>query len=194
MKQQLHYKVTIRLAEPKDKYDIVKIQFYALKVLAAKDYNSEQLNALLRSKSTPRQSWETIFVAEIEQKVVGFASLLYPFNTIGAVFVDPLFVRRNIGTQLIERLEEEAIAYKVPVLWVYSSLTGYSFYQANGYQTIKKTTLPLYSTYIPCVRMKKRLLPVSKSEIFYEISQLLAVTILTAGAISFFSIMINILF
>ena len=189
MKRQLDDRVTIRLAKPEDKNIIVKIQFNALKVLAVKDYSYQQLNALLKSKSIPRKSRETIFIAEINSQPVGFASLIYPYNTIGAVFIAPNFARQKIGTKLLQRLEQEAIAHRVPILWVYSSLNGYGFYRANGYQTITKTFLPLYSTYIPCVQMKKRLLPLTAEEIFQEIYQLLTVLVLTNLSTKFLSLL-----
>ncbi|MCC0176696.1 GNAT family N-acetyltransferase [Waterburya agarophytonicola K14] len=187
MESKINQKIVIRRAKPEDKYAIVNIQYNALKVLAAKDYNPRQLNALLRSKSIPRKSPETIFIAEIDRQPVGFASLLHPLNTIGAMFVDPKFARKQIGTQLLQRIEAEAMEQRIPILWVYSSLTGYSFYKANGYKNIRKTVLPLYSTYIPCMQMKKRLSPITKDEILREISQLLAVLILAIIIIFFFS-------
>lgn len=183
MKLPIEQKVVIRPAKPEDKYIIVEIQYRALKTLGAKDYSYRQLKALLRSKSTPRKSPEIIFVAEVDGQPVGFASLLNPFKTIGAIFVDPNFIRRNIGTLLIKRIEQEAIANQISVLWVYSSLTGYDFYRANGYQTIYKAFLPLYSTYIPCMRMKKRLLAVSKNEVRSEIYQFVTAIIIAIALI-----------
>lgn len=194
MELPIEQKVIIRPAKPEDKYIIVEIQYRALKTLVAKDYSYRQLNALLRSKSTPRKSPEIIFVAEINGQPVGFASLLHPFNTIGAIFVDPNYIRRNIGTLLIKRIELEAIANKIPVLWVYSSLTGYDFYRANGYQTIGKAFLPLYSTYIPCVRMKKRLLTVSQNEILSEIYQFVTAIIIAIALIPYLSKLIGFFF
>ena len=187
MKSKINQKVVIRLAKPEDKYKIVKIQYSALRITAAKDYNHRQIQALLKSKSTFRQSPETIFVAEIDGHPVGFASLLHPPNTIGAVFVSPQFTRRNIGTLLIQTLEQEAIKNKISVLWVCSSLTGYSFYKANGYQTISKTVFPLYSTYIPCIQMKKRLLPATTDEAIKEICQLI-IAIIIVILITFFTV------
>ena len=171
MKSQINKKVIIRPVKPEDKDDIVKIQYDALKIIAAKDYRPKQLNALLKSKSVPRKSPETIFMAEISGQPVGFASLLDPPNTIGAVFVHPNFARRSVGTLLLKRIEQEAIANRISVLWVHSSLTGHAFYKANGYQTIREICIPLYSTYIPCMLMKKRLLPIDKQEIIMELSQ-----------------------
>ena len=185
MRSQINQNIIIRLAKPTDKNSIIKIQYNAIKILSAKDYNHQQLQALLKSKSTPRKAPETIFIAELNNQPVGFASLLYPPNTIGAVFVDPNYARNKIGTLLLEHLEKKAIEHKIPILWVLSSLTGYGFYQANNYQTINKTALLLYSTYIPCVQMKKRLLPVTKEEIIQEFSQLLAMFVIAIMLISF---------
>lgn len=179
MQQPIDEKIIIRLAKPEDRDIIVDIQFNAIKTLSAKDYNYRQLNALLRSKSFYRKAKEITFVAEINQKVVGFASLLYPFNTIGAIFVDPNFARRKIGTKLLQRLEQEAITNRIPILWVSSSLTGYPFYRANGYRTIIKTNFPLYSTYIPFIQMKKRLLLVTREERLREAYQFFAVFVVT---------------
>ena len=194
MNSEISDLVIIRPAEPRDKYAIVEIQYNALKILGSKDYNSQQLNALLRSKSTPRKFLETIFVAEINRHPVGFASLLHPPNTIGAVFVDPNFARKSIGTQLLQRIEQEAKTQNIPILWVCSSLTGYNFYKANNYQTINKSFLALYSTYIPCVQMKKRLLPVATNEIIKEIYQLFIIAIASILLISFYSFITTLVF
>ena len=171
MKQPINNDIIIRLSKAEDSEIIIDIQFRAIRILSAQDYSYRELNALLRSKSLYRKSKEIIFVAEINKKVVGFASLTYPFNTIGGIFVDPDYARQGIGTKLLQRLEQEAIANQIPVLWVSSSLTGYPFYQANSYRTVVKTKFPLYSTYIPVIQMKKRLLPITKEEILKEIYQ-----------------------
>ena len=186
MQQPIGDDIIIRLANSEDSGIIVDIQYNAIRYLSANDYNYRQLNALLRSKSLYRKSREIIFIAEVNNQVVGFASLIYPFNTIGGIFVDPLFVRRGVGTKLLQRLEEEAIANNIPVLWVSSSITGYPFYLANGYLTVVRTNFPLYSTYIPVILMKKRLLSTSKEEVFREAYQVLAVIAITAIIASLF--------
>ncbi|WP_026102554.1 GNAT family N-acetyltransferase [Pleurocapsa sp. PCC 7319] len=179
MHQPISEDIIIRLAKPEDSEIIVDIQYNAIRIISAKDYNYRQLNALLRSKSFQRKSKEIIFVAEINHQVVGFASLIYPFNTVGGIFVSPAFARKGVGTKLLQRLEQEVIANNIPILWVSSSLTGYPFYQANGYRTIVRTNFPLYSTYIPVVQMKKRLLSVTRKEIFREVYQFFAVIAMT---------------
>lgn len=187
MKLQIDDVVSVRLAKPQDIKTLIKIQFDAIKILGEKDYNEEQLEALLKSKSKARNSGEHIFIAEINSQPVGFAALSYSFNTIDAVFVDPDFARRGVGSKLLEILEQEALKHKVPILWVCSSLTGHDFYQANGYRTIRKTVFSLYSIYIPCIQMKKRILPVTPREIFDEVSQLLMAMGIMISVVSFFS-------
>ena len=187
MKLQIDDVVRIRLAKSQDRDDIVRIQLNAFKVLAAKDYDREQLEALIQSKSTPRDSNEIIFIAEIDGQPVGFAALIYPFNTINAVFVDPDFARRGVGSKLLQTLEREAVKHNVPILWVCSSLTGHNFYRANGYRTLRTTVFPLYSTYIPCRQMKKRILPITLKEVFDEVSQLLMAMGVAILLISFFA-------
>lgn len=187
MKLHVDNLVNVRRAKLQDQAEIIQIQLDALQFLAAKDYNQEQIDALLTSKKTPRGSDEIIFIAEIDKKVVGFASLLSSFNTIGAVFVDPDFVRRGIGSKLLANIEQEARKHGVPILWVCSSLTGYHFYKANEYRTLSTTVVPLDSTYIPCKQMKKRILPVTTKEIFDEISQLLMAMVVMILVVSFFT-------
>lgn len=187
MKLQNNDVVSVRLAKPQDKQAITRIQFDAIKILGAKDYNEEQLEALLESKSKPRNSREYIFIAEINSQPVGFAALSCSFNTIDAVFVDPDFARRGVGSKLLEIIEQEALKHKVSIVWVCSLLTGHNFYLANGYRTIRRTVFPLHSTYIPCLQMKKRILPVTFQEIFDEVSQLLMAMGIMILVISFLS-------
>ena len=133
-----------------------------------------------------------IFVAEIAGSVIGFAALLGD-NTISAVFIEPNFARQGVGSLLLEHLEREVRDRQIPVLWVSSSLTGQNFYRANGYLEVEKTNLILGSNYIPCIRMKKRLLPISIKEIRSELIQLVVAMVLICFAIAFFTALSEIL-
>ena len=170
--------ILIRRATPEDEPDIIRIQCRAISVLGTKDYNPKQIKALLRSKSKPRFASEIILVAEIAGSIVAIAAMLSSSNVISAVFVEPNFTRRGIGSLLLQHLERESVNNKVPVLWVSSSLTGQNFYRVNGYSEVEKINFVLGSSYIPCMRMKKRLLPISKQEITDELIQLLMAMIL----------------
>ena len=170
--------IRIRWATPEDEPEIIRIQCRAISILATKDYNPQQIKALLRSKSKPRFASEIVWVAEIAGSIIGFAAMLGSHDTVSAVFVEPNFTRRGIGSLLLQHLEQEAINYKVPVLWVSSSLTGQNFYRVNGYSKVAKIYLVLGSSYIRCIRMKKRLLPMTKQEFAAELTQLSTAVIL----------------
>ena len=159
---------SIRLARLEDIDIIVQVQLEAIKILCANDYSPEELSALLKDKSHPRSWSEITFVAEIKGEIVGFASLMGFSNIIAAVFVKPSFTRRGIGTKLLRSVEQEAIRRNFRGLRVNSSLTGYSFYLANGYQTLRRTKIVINSVTIPCIDLQKKLLPATIFEKFWE--------------------------
>ena len=159
----------IRLAHKRDMPEIVDIQLKSLEILAAKDYQPEQLQVLLASKRGRRSIFETIFVAEIESIIVGFIALDRFTNSISGLFISPQYVRQGIGTKLINKVEQEAIRYKIPILWVCASLTGYPFYLANNYQKIDRTSIQVKGVLIPCIQMKKILSTQTKSAQIQEI-------------------------
>lgn len=164
--------VELRRAVLEDEPRLIQIQCRAIAILAVDDYDSRQIKALIRSKSKPRFASEITFVAEIDSYIVGFAAMLGTQNVISAVFVDPDFVRQGIASLLLKQLEELAQEQNVPLIWVSSSLTGQSFYRANGYSNVEQINLILGSCYIPCWRMKKRLLPFTLQEAGSELIQL----------------------
>ena len=154
----------IRVANQRDMPQIIDTQLKSLAILANRDYYPHQLQALLASKNCQRPRLEIIFVAEIEQKIVGFAALDPKTNSLAGLFVNPDYTRQGIGTKLIQTIEQEAINLKIPILWVCASLTGYPFYLANKYQDLGKTHILLGCTVIPCIQMRKRLLTPTKIE------------------------------
>jgi len=174
--------VLLRRAVPEDEPKLIQIQCTAIAVLAARDYNRQQIKALVRSKSKPRFASEITFVAEINGCVVGFASMFGNYNIVSAVFVNPDFVRRGIASLLLKKLEQMAVEQQVPLIWVSSSLTGQNFYRANGYLEVDKINLILGSSYIPCIRMKKRLSPLTWQEVRYEVIQLVTASLLICFA------------
>ena len=160
--------VSIRLGTKNDADIIIQIQFDAIRNLCANDYSLKELSALLKNKSNPRSRSEITFIAEIEGEIVGFASLMGFSNIIAAVFVKPRFARRGIGTKLLHSLEEEAVRRNFIILRVTSSLTGYGFYLANGYRTLRRTKIVINSVAIPCICLQKRLVPATIFEKFWE--------------------------
>ena len=128
-------------------------------------YNVSQIESLVRSQASRRLSLnEVIFVAESENNLVGFASLLVRQAQISGLYVRPNFTRCGIGTLLLKAVEKIAIDRGEEVIAVMSSLDAVNFYQACGYQLIGESIV--YSEgkiWIPCLSLEKQLIIVRES-------------------------------
>lgn len=167
----------IRLATKQDKKQIIQVQLKSLQVIAARDYSPRELKALLQSKQSPRNRFETIYVAEIGEQIVGFVALDKITNHLVGLFVDPEYTRIGIGSKLLETVEAEARHAGIRTLWVYSSLTAYRFYQAHKYQEMSKVELCVEGVAIPCIRFRKTLVHSPKSDRRVWLSLVLIVAI-----------------
>lgn len=150
--------VYIRQSKPEDLESISQLQADSLRTLSL--YSSNQIESLIRSQKIPKfQSYETIFVAEYDNKIVGFAYfLIFLEFRVNGIFVHPNFMRRGIGTKLLNAIEEVAIERKCRVINVMASLSSVDFYKANGYEVIRKSGFHSeFSTWIECVNLEKRL-------------------------------------
>ncbi|ELS05536.1 acetyltransferase, N-acetylglutamate synthase [Xenococcus sp. PCC 7305] len=159
MEQENNHKISIRSARPADSDAIVQLQLLSIETLCAQDYNKEQLQAFLKSKSCPRYWDEKIFIAEIDQTIVGFAALQKYSHVITAMFVHPLHIRKKVGTTLLLHVEQVAMKKRTKKLLVYSSLTGKNFYARNGFTTICEYNILLENMVVfPSIKMSKQLL------------------------------------
>jgi len=90
------------------------------------------------------QRVETPLLAEVDGRVVGFASLRVvpcvfyatPHAELTELFVEPGYRRRGIGRALVahaERLAQERGAEELGVLTGFTNLEGQAFYRAVGY-------------------------------------------------------------
>jgi len=87
-------------------------------------------------------------------------SLLDPKNDaakIRAFFVHPDWVRRGIGTMLLDACEQAALAQGFRRLEMGATLSGVPLYAARGYAALEDLTVPLANgEALPIVRMEKR--------------------------------------
>jgi putative acetyltransferase len=158
--------IHIRLGKSEELPDLITLQSHSLKTLCAQDYTPEQLTVLLEDQAKARRMMdEILFVAEVEQQIVGFASLLKPTiyhthteSSIGAIYVDPDWVRRGIASQLLARLENTAVQTQIHTLQVMASLTAVPFYRSQNYQSKQATGFWIQDqVWIPCQLLEKSL-------------------------------------
>jgi len=76
---------------------------------------------------------------------------------IRAFFVHPAWVRRGIGTLILEACEAAAMAAGFRRFEMGATLTGVPLYQARGYASLENLSVPLGNgESLPIVRMEKR--------------------------------------
>ena len=77
---------------------------------------------------------------------------------IRAFFIHPSWVRRGIGTLILEACENAAVAAGFTRFEMGATLTGVLLYQARGYVALENLEVPLANgESLPIVRMEKRL-------------------------------------
>lgn len=96
----------------------------------------EELESLLEARSVPIAHLPHIIVAELEGKIVGFATVLPVRGSFEAeiedLFVKPAQWRNGIGRQLIAEAERRAAALGVQTIRVVAGDRARTFYEAMG--------------------------------------------------------------
>lgn len=78
---------------------------------------------------------------------------------IRAIFVDPRYARRGLGTRLLRNAEAKAIAAGFSRLEMGATLVGIPLYQREGYMEVERMDIPLRDGItLPVVRMVKHVL------------------------------------
>lgn len=93
----------------------------------------EMVAQFIKSKS----KGEVIYVAESSGRIVGFSEVVPQGHELRAVYVDPDFGRRGVGTRLLAAVEREASHAGCQRLWTNASVNAKAFYERNGYVVIR---------------------------------------------------------
>ena len=158
--------VRLRDAVAADTQGIWRVHARAIRASAASYYTEDELDAWV-GRVQPETylgllGTRRLVVAETtgtgEQRIVGFAELLPEEAVIEAIYVDPDWERRGIGTALAGMLENDVRARGLP--WVVSdaSLNAVPFYHALGFRQVALDRHELApGVHIACAVMEKTL-------------------------------------
>jgi GNAT superfamily N-acetyltransferase len=105
-----------------------------------------------------------VFVAELDQKLTGFAAILPREDEdaeLDALFVDPLYWRRGVGRALIEQCVIEARRLGAQALRVIGNSHALEFYFACGFEIIGNTQ----TRFAPAAVLRKTLSTCNSSEV-----------------------------
>lgn len=129
--------------------------------LTADDYDEDQrlawmsraANALAFAK---RLGSGLTLVVEREGELLGFASLK-DGTEVDMLFVHPYAAGEGVGSTLLDALERLAKARGVKTLTAEVSDTAHDFFQARGWQPVKRNNLPIGDVWLANTTMSKSL-------------------------------------
>jgi GNAT superfamily N-acetyltransferase len=173
----------IRLAVPADIPALTELIAASVRIVQANDYTESQRESALASVygvDTQLIADGTYFAAEVNGTIVACGgwskrktlfgadhyagredSLLDPASDaakIRAFFVHPDWVRKGIGTQVLEACESAAMAAGFQRFEMGATLTGVALYKARGYREVEKISVALANgESLAIVRMEKRM-------------------------------------
>lgn len=173
----------LRLAVIDDVPELTALIAASVRIVQAPDYTESQREAALASVygvDTQLIADQTYFVVEVDGMIVACGgwskrktlfgadhcagredSLLDPAHDaakIRAFFVHPGWVRRGIGSRVLEACESAALAAGFKRFEMGATLTGVALYKARGYREVEQIAVPLGNgESLPIVRMEKRI-------------------------------------
>lgn len=149
--------ILIRLAQPQDRQKIIQLEKLAVRNLCQNSYDTAQIDILTEKIHRLHFNDEVIVVAEKNNTIIGFASLLSYRHIVRTLYVEPKFVRQQISSQLLSAIEREAMNKKINILKVTSSLAERAFYNSQGYREIAVCNLGKMDILVPGIAMEKKL-------------------------------------
>ena len=97
------------------------------------------------------------FVAVDDNVIVGFGNLNQDSGEIEAVYVAPEYVRRGVGREILQTLENVARDGGLTRLRLSSSMNAVQFYENAGYRRQKQKRYLLPCEMVVCLPMTKEL-------------------------------------
>ncbi|MEZ0218654.1 GNAT family N-acetyltransferase [Tardiphaga sp. 1201_B9_N1_1] len=130
----------IRPAQAGDAADISRVIIRALRETNAKDYTPDIIARVELSFSSAAVErlidQREVFVAEMDNRVVGTASL--DGHALRTMFVLPDVQGRGIGRLLVQRIERVARERQLAILTVPATVTAEAFYARLGFTAVRE--------------------------------------------------------
>ena len=133
--------ILIRRYLSTDRDITISIFLQAIYETASKDYNPSQINAWAKVDDivlwNEHQLKQHTWVAEYQQKVIGFCSLTAT-GYLDMMFILPMHQHKGIATALLNIAEKLARKLKLFSIYTEASLTAYSFFLHKGFEVLTK--------------------------------------------------------
>ncbi len=151
--------IRIRSARAQDKAELEALKLRAS--LAWGDH-VEELKALPDARHIPDAHFPSVFVAELETGIAGFATVLARSDgdaELEDLFVDPGLWRQGVGSRLVAEAGERAIRLGAGSLHVVAGERARAFYEICGFHVVGR----VMTLFEPAFAMRKDLPPLTPS-------------------------------
>ena len=132
----LQEKISIRPFQEKDALPVSALIKETLFTVNNKDYPRGELEEIAERYSPDHlvkfARSKTIFVATVERRPVGTASIEHDY--ISCVFVAPSYIGKGVGRKLMDAVEDDAVQRGIRRVRLDSSVTARRFYEQRGYE------------------------------------------------------------
>ena len=135
----------LRDYEPGDLHGVVALFERSVRQIACRDYTCAQLSAWAPEWPdldawAERLSTGAVFVSVREDRLAGFARL-DASGELDLLYVDPLFERRGVATELFDGVTAWARRYAVARLVANVSITARPFFERMGFRVLRSQTV-----------------------------------------------------
>ena len=148
--------MSIRPATPSDAQRIHELHRDSVRALCASFYEPAIIDGWLRGRTPAGYllgiSNGATFVAETHSKIIGFSEGI--LGEVLAVFVDPQYAGRGVGTALLSRALDLAVGAGGAVR-LESTLNATGFYERFGFRQISHSIVRRNDVDVPVVIMEK---------------------------------------
>jgi ribosomal protein S18 acetylase RimI-like enzyme len=159
MKKKAKAEITIRKAVASDAVPIHELHIRSVRQLCSAVYSPEIIDGWLQNRTPqgylPGIHRGEMYVAEMDGRIVGFGHAVP--GEIAAIYVDPAFIRRSIGSQLVKHGIELASAGGVSTIRIESTLNARPLYEKYGFKVVREILVKRNNVAIPSLEFNLRI-------------------------------------
>lgn len=151
--------MNIRKYRPEDLEDKKKAHRKAIREIASKDYSEDEIDAWTSFDDYGSIDNDVVegWVAIADGELVGFADYRKDEGSVINVYVDPDYLRRGIGSRLLEKVLQDARNKGLDKLTAEASVTAKEFYQSHGFEVVEETVHKTNGEELQAFKMRKSL-------------------------------------
>jgi len=152
--------LSIRNYSPEDVDATIEIFLRAIREVASKDYDAEQVHAWAQVENS--DSWakgrasRLTWMASVNGDLAGFSDLMSN-GYVDMMFVHPAYQNQGVASLLLSTVEAEARRVQIPAITTEASLTARHFFERRGFKVMAAQEVQKRGVTLKNFRMEKRI-------------------------------------